>query len=51
MKNNIFTEETSKITLSSNDDKRMQWTDLVETYKYGTNKGLLNEKESIKCNI
>ena len=38
MKGNIFTEEIDKIiTLSANDDKRVQWIDLIETYAYGTN--------------
>ena len=39
-----------KIALSSNDDKRMQSIELVETYAYGTSKDLINEKEAIKCN-
>ena len=33
-KRNVFTEEINKIALSSNDDKRMQSIDLVETYVY-----------------
>ena len=32
MKANVFTEETNKIALSSNDDKRMQSIDSAETY-------------------
>ena len=39
-----------KIALSSNDDKRMQSIELVETYAYRTSKDLINEKEEIKCN-
>ena len=35
MKNNVFTEDISKIASSSNNDKRMQSTDSVETYAYG----------------
>ena len=31
---NVFTEEINKIALSSNDDKRMQSIDLIETYVY-----------------
>ena len=31
----FFTEKIIKITLSSNDDKRMQLTDSIETYAYG----------------
>ena len=30
-RHNAFTEEISKIALSSNDDKRMQSIDLIET--------------------
>ena len=46
----VFTEEINKIALSSNDDKRMQSTHLIETCAYGTNKNLLCKKEEIKCN-
>ena len=42
---NVFTEEITKILLSSNDDKRMQSIDSIETYAYGTSKDLLSEKE------
>ena len=48
-KHNLFTEEISKIALSSNDDKRMQSFHSIETYAYGTRKDLVSEKE-IKCN-
>ena len=37
-RHNVFTEEISKIPLSSNDDKRMQSFDSIETYSYGSNK-------------
>ena len=47
---NVFTEETNEITLSSNDDKRMQSTDSIERYAYETSKDLKSEKEKIKCN-
>ena len=47
---NVFTEEINKIALSSNDDKRMQSIDLIETYRYRTSKDLVSEKEEIKCN-
>ena len=30
-RHNVFTEEINKITLSSNDDKRMQSIDSIET--------------------
>ena len=48
---NVFIEETNKVTLSSNDDKRMQSIDLIQTYAYGTSKDLVSEKEEIKNNI
>ena len=38
-----------KIALSSNDDKRMQSIDSIETYAYGTSKDPESEKEEIKC--
>ena len=37
-KHNVFTEEINKIALSLYDDKRMQSTDLIETYVYETKK-------------
>ena len=46
---NVFTEESKKIALSSNDDKIMLSIDSIETYAYGTSKDLLSEKEEIKC--
>ena len=46
----MLTEEISKIDLNSNDDKRMQSTDLIERYVYGTSKGLVNENEETKSN-
>ena len=33
----VFTEEVNKIALSSNDDKRLQTSDRISTYPYGTN--------------
>ena len=47
---NVFTKKTNKIALSSNDDKRMQSIDLIETYTYETSKNLVSEKELIKSN-
>ena len=38
-----------KVT-SSNDDKRMQSIDWIETYAYGTSKDLVYEKEKVKYN-
>ena len=49
-RHNIFTEEINKFALSSNDDKRMQSVDSIETYSYRTRKDVVNEKEEIKCN-
>ena len=48
-RHNVLTEEINKIALRSNDDKRMQSIDSIETYAYGTSKGLVIEKEDIKC--
>ena len=33
----VYTEEVNKISLSSNDDKRIQTYDKITTYPYGTN--------------
>ena len=49
-RHNVFTEEISKIALGSNDDKRMQSIDLIETDVYGTSKDLVSEKEENKFN-
>ena len=46
-----FTREFNKIILSSNDDERMHSVDSIETYKYGTSKDLLSEKEEINITI
>ena len=46
---NVFTEEIDNIALSSNDHKRMQSIDSVETYAYETSKDLISDKEEIKC--
>ena len=43
-RHNVFTEEINKIALSSNDDKRMQSIDSIETYGYGTSKDLVSKK-------
>ena len=49
-KYNVFTEEIDKISLSSNDDKRMHSIESIEIYAYGINKDLVCKKEEIKCN-
>ena len=46
-RHNVFTEEINKIALSSNDDKRMQSIDSIETYAYGTSKHLVSENKEI----
>ena len=50
-RHNVSTEETNKIALSSNDDKRMQSIDSIETYAYGVNKNLERIKKCIKEEI
>ena len=35
--------------MGSNDNKRMQSTDSIETYAYGTSKDVVSKKEEIKC--
>ena len=45
----VFIEEINKIALRSNDDKRTQSIDLIETHAYGIRKDLVSEKEYIKC--
>ena len=49
-RNDFFTKEINKIALSSNDGKRMQSIDSIETYEYGMNKNLVCKKKEIKCN-
>ena len=47
-RHNVFTEEISKIVLSSNDNKKMKSIDSIETYAYETSKDLVNETEGTK---
>ena len=47
-RHNIFTEKIIKIPLSSNDDKRLQSNDSIETYVYGKSKVIIHAKEKIK---
>ena len=47
---NILTEEIGKIAVNSNDNKRMQSIDSIETYSCETNKDLASDKEETKCN-
>ena len=44
-----FNGKINKISKSSNNHKRMQSSDSVETYAYRARKGLVNEKEVFKC--
>ena len=37
----VYTEEVNKIALSSNDDKRLQTSDKITTYPYGTSKMMM----------
>ena len=43
----VYTEEVNKIALSSDDDKRLQTSDRVTTYPYGTNEFKLCEGEML----
>ena len=44
-RNNLFTEKVNKNALSANDDGRMQSSDLIETFAYGTRKNFCRKKE------
>ena len=44
-KHNVFTEEINSISLNSNDDRRIQSIDSVETYAYETSKDLVCKKQ------
>ena len=48
-KHNVYTEETDKIALSWNDDRKMQSINSKETYTHGTSKDLVCKKGEIKC--
>ena len=43
----VYTEEINKISLSSNDDKRLQTYDRIKTYPYGTNAFKVCESEML----
>ena len=47
---NVFTEGINKIALHLSDGKKIQSTDLIETYAYRRSKDLISAKEDIKCN-
>ena len=40
----MYTEEVNKIALSSNDDKRLQTSDRITTYPYGTREMMMINK-------
>ena len=44
----VYTEETNKIALSSNDDKRLQIFDRITTYPHGTNAFKVCESEMMR---
>ena len=50
MKKNVFTKEVDKIDLRSNDDKKMQSINSIETYANGMNKNPVCKEEESKCN-
>ena len=50
-RHNASTGETNQIALSSNDDKRMQLIDSIETYAYRAIKDLVSEKTSLSVEI
>ena len=37
----VYTEEVNKIVLSSNDDKKLQTSDRITTYPYGTDEMIM----------
>ena len=47
---NFYTEEINKIAQSINDDKRLQTTDRIKTYPYGTNPFKVCECEMLMVN-
>ena len=48
-RHNVLTEEMNKIVLTSNNAKRIQSIDSVQTYASGTSKYIVCKKEEIKC--
>ena len=44
---NVYSKEINKIALSSNDDKRLQTSDRITTYPYGTNAFKVCESEML----
>ena len=46
-RHNVFTEEINKITLTSNDDKRTQSIDSIETFVYGMSENIIHAKKKL----
>ena len=44
-RHDVYTEEINKITLSSNDDKRLQTYGRITSYPYGTSAGKVCKTE------
>ena len=47
----VYIEEIDKIALSSNDDKRLQTSDRIKTYPYGTNAFKVCESEMVEVKL
>ena len=47
----VYIEEINKITLSSNNDKRLQTSDRIKTYSYGTNAFKVCESEMLEVKL
>ena len=47
----MYTEEVNEIASSSNDDKRLQTFDVIETCPYGTNAFKMCESEMMAVRI
>ena len=47
----VYTEEIKKIALSSNDDERLQTSDRIKTYPYGTNAFKVCESEMLEVKL
>lgn len=50
-KYNRFTEELNKTALSTDEDKRIQSIDSIETYPYGTSGGFMWNKQRLHMQI
>ena len=47
----VYAEEINKIALSSNEDKRLQTSDRIKTYPYGTNAFKVCESEILEVKL